>query len=225
MSPAPRIARRLFLASAAASLCSACEHSEHSYLTDIPGMFASLGKSGDLPLTRADVDRIGYASIAVRMGEGAQALLILGRFEGDELNWISAEREVIVTRMGRVVKTFGLPEDVRTTIFLTADPLGRPAADLAAMPDCVRTLDFEPRHRDGVLARSRFYKVGDEDLTILGERHATELWEERGTAPGLQWEFVNRYWIETATGFVWKSRQAAAPGIPPLEIVTYRRAA
>jgi len=223
MSAPVRIARRLFLAGAAAALCDACEHNDHTYLGDVPTLFRSSGKGADLTLTRADVDRIHYASLAVRLGDGPQALLILGRYDGDELNWISAEREVIVTRRGRVVKTYGLPQDLKVTIFLTKDPVGRPSRSIAALPECLRTLDFEPEHRDGILARSRFEKLGEDEIEILGERRATELWEERGSAAELEWDFVNRYWVEPESGYVWKSRQAAAPGLPPLETIVYRR--
>ena len=184
-----------------------------------------VGKGSDLHLTRADIDRIPYASIAIRMGDGAQALLVLGRYDGDELNWISAEHEVIVTRRGRVVKTYGLPQDLRETIFLTADPVGKPSPAMAAQQACTRTLDLEPGHHDGVIVSSRFEKIGGEEIEILGERHATELWQERGTAPLLDWEFVNQYWIDPSTGYVWKSRQMAAPSLPPLELIVYRRAA
>ena len=159
------------------------------------------------------------------MGDGPQALLVLGHYDGDNLNWISAQREVIVTRRGRVVKTYGLPQDVTETVFLTADPVGQPSPAVAAAQPCLRTLDLEPGHRDGVVVSSHFERLGDETLEILGERIPTELWQERGAAPQLAWEFANLYWIDPSSGYVWKSRQAAAPSLPPLEIIVYRRAA
>lgn len=215
--------RRLFLVGAPAMLCGACSN---SYFSGIPAMVRPyVMKGDDLRLTRADIDRIPYASIAIRMGDGPQALLVLGRYDGDRLDWISAEHEVIVTRRGRVVTTYGLPQDVKTTIFLTADPVGEPSSTVAAAQHCLRTLDLEPGHRDGVVVSSQFEKIGDETVEILGERIATELWHERGSAPELDWEFVNLYWIDPNTGYVWKSRQAAAPSLPPLEIIVYRRAA
>ena len=119
---------------------------------------------------------------AVRLGDGPQRLLVLGRYDGEMLDWISAEREVIVTRRGRVVRTYGLPEDLKETVFLTADPVGRPSGAVAGSQECLRALDLEPGHRDGVVVSLRFEKLRDETLDILGERVVTELWQERGTA-------------------------------------------
>jgi hypothetical protein len=165
------------------------------------------------------------SSIAVRMGDGAQALLILRRYDGDDLHWISAEREVIVTRRGRVVKTYGLPQDLKDTSFLTRDPLGAPEAGFAASAECLREIDLEPAHQDGVVVRSRFATAGSEEIDILGDRFATTVLHEEGAAPDIAWNFVNQYWIDPRSGYVWKSRQFAAPQLPPLEIIIYRPAA
>jgi hypothetical protein len=217
-----RTTRRIFLAGAPALLCSACGN---SYLTDVPALLRSyVAKGDDLHLTRADIDRIPYASLAVRMGDGPQVLVVLGRYDGDRLDWISAQSEVIVTRRGRLVKTYGLPQDLTQTVFLTADPVGQPSRALAAGHQCLRTIDVDPGHHDGMVVTSRFEKIGDEAIEILGDRVATELWREVGAAPDVAWEFDNRYWIDPGSGYVWKSRQAATPSLPPLEITVYRRA-
>jgi len=215
--------RRIFLAGAPMLLCSACGK---SFLSDVPTVWRTyVMKGDDLSLTRADVDHIPYASLAVRLGDGPQTLLILGRYDDDMLDWISADREVIVTRRGRIVRTYGLPEDLKETVFLTADPVGQPFGAVAAPQQCLRALDVDPGHRDGIVVSSRFEKLRDETLDILGERIATELWQERGAAARLDWEFTNLYWVDPVTGYVWKSRQAATPTLPPLEITIYRRPA
>lgn len=223
MSSPVAIARRIFLVGAGASVCDACGH---TYVTDIAQFLqTNLSKGDDLHVTRADIDRIKYACIAARMGDGPQVLLVLAPSDGDQLNWISAQREVLVTRRGRVVKTYGLPQDVKETVFLTSDPVGKPSGDFAATKELMRTLDLEPRHEDGVIVRSTFEPGGVEEIDILGDRLRTEVWRERGAAPQVNWEFVNQYWIDPASGFVWKSRQTAAPALPPIEIIVYRRPA
>jgi hypothetical protein len=224
MSSAVPFARRLFLLGAATASCSACVK---SYLTDEAPSFVRtyLMKGADLHMTRADIEKIPYASIAVRMGDAAQALLILRRYDGDDLHWVSAEREVIVTRRGRVVKTYGLPQDLKDTSFLTRDPLGTPATGFATSAECLRAIDLEPAHQDGVVVRSRFAAAGSEEIDILGDRYATTVLHEEGAAPDIAWDFVNQYWIDPRSGYVWKSRQFAAPQLPPLEIIVYRPAA
>jgi hypothetical protein len=223
MSSPVAIARRIFLAGAGASLCDACGH---TYVTDVAKFVRdNMTKGDDLHMSRADVDRLKYACIAARMGDGPQVLLVLAPNDGVELNWVSAQREVLVTRRGRVVKTYGLVQDVKATIPLTPDPVGGSSGDFAVTKEFVRTLDLEPRHQDGVIVRSTFEPGGVEEIDILGDRFRTELWRERGAAPEIDWQFVNQYWIDPVSGYVWKSRQAAAPALPPIELIVYRRPA
>jgi hypothetical protein len=220
-SPVP-IARRIFLVGAAAMLCDACGD---TWLKNVRYATKTyLMKGDDLKLTRADIERIPYASIAVRLGNGPQALLILGGYDGEDLHWISHEHEVIVTRRGRIVQTYGLPDDIKETQFLTHDPVGQPASTMGAATECLRTIDLEPQHIDGVLVRSRFTNDGSENLTILGTERTTSLWGEASVASDLNWEFRNRYWIDPRSGYVWKSVQYLSPQLPALEIIVYRPA-
>jgi hypothetical protein len=221
-SPVP-LARRLFLTGAATILCQACGDTWTKGIPQAARTYVLKGE--DLTLTRDDVTRIPYASIAVRFSNNAQSLLILARYEGDDLHWISTQREVLVTRHGRLVKTYGLPNDIRDTHFMTADPVGKPIAADAMQSDCLRTIDLEPRHVDGIVIRSRFENAGREELTILDAKLATELWIESNVAPDLDWSFTNRFWIDAGSGYVWKSQQYLSPGLPPLEIIVYRPAA
>ena len=70
----------------------------------------------DLPLTRDGISKLPYASMVARVGRGPQAVLILARVEGEDQHWISgADRSVLVLRGGRIVKTFGFPENLKDT--------------------------------------------------------------------------------------------------------------
>jgi len=223
MSHSDRIARRIFLVGAASAICSACDH---SYVGDMQSFVrANMEKGKDLSLTLADIEKIPYASIAVRLGEGSQALLILSDNIGEDRHWMSADREVLVTRHGRLVQTQGLPQDMTATVFFSPDPVGGPSPGFAAHQECVRALDFEPYNVAGVVVHSHFEKGGREEIDILGNRIATEIWWERGGSKEFDWKFVNQYWIDPETGFVWKSLQASAPALPQLEIIVYRRPA
>jgi hypothetical protein len=210
----------MFLSGTLAALAEGCSH---TWMTDAFSLGREAISGGeDLPMTRADIDRIGYASLAVRMGTGKQALLILSRIEGDDLLWVSHDRELIVTRRGRVVRTYGLPQDLDRTRFVTADPVEK-SANLTEVPaECVRSVDFGPEHEDGIFVRSRFLNTGFDDLAILGRRFRTSVWEEKGAAPEIDWEFTNAYWFDSATGYVWKSIQHTAPNIPPLELIVFK---
>lgn len=215
-----RLARRLFLTGAIAALAEGCGH---SWVTEIPDFAHAFVGGDDLPLTQADVDSIGYASLAVRLGKGKQALLILARYDRGDLEWVSHDREAIVTRRGRIVETSGLPQDLRTTEFLTADPVVT-AGRHGTAPECVRSVDIEPVHEDGILIRSKFAAVGFDELAVLGRKIHTAVWEEKCAAPDIGWEFTNAFWFDAATGFLWKSIQHTAPRIDPLETIVFKPA-
>lgn len=206
----------------AAALPACCAGCGNTPMANTPHLLRVLLTRGpDLKMSRAEVARIPYASVAVRLGNGPQVLLVLGREDNARLDWISAKHEVVVTRRGRVVETYGLPEDLKQTEFLAPDPLGRP---LVAGMECVRTIDLAPSGWAGVVVRSRFREVGGTDLDILGSRIPTRIWDEAGSAPQLAWRFTNRYWVDPASGFVWRSRQQTTPGLPSLDILVLRRA-
>jgi hypothetical protein len=222
MAGAVPLARRLFLTGAATILCPSCGD---TWVKTVPqAMRTAFSKGDDLHVTREDIERIPYASLAVRFEDYPQALLILGRADGADLHWISNEREVIVTRRGRVVKTSGLPDDLKSTRFLTDDPVGRAAGAFASDRTCARMIDIEPRHLDGIVVRSQFDNAGSETLTILDSNLSTDVWIESNRAPVLDWEFKNRFWADSRSGFVWKSVQYVSPRLPPLELVVFRRA-
>lgn len=221
-SPVP-LARRLFLTGAATILCQSCGD---TWVKSVPQAARTyLLKGDDLHFTREDIARIPYASIAVRFNEYAQALLILGRYDGDDLHWISTQREVIVTRRGRLVKTYGLPDDLKETRFISDDPVGKPMTATASATACTRMIDLEPRHIEGIVIRSRFESAGRETLTILDTPLPTDVRIELNVAPDLDWSFKNQFWVDARSGYVWKSLQYLSPRLPPLEIVVYKPAA
>jgi hypothetical protein len=222
VSPSRPMTRRTLLAAVLPLCCAGCGDTP---MANTPRLIREMfAKGDDLKITRDDVAKIPYACIAVRLGNGPQALLVLGRNDNAKLDWISAQREVVVTRRGRVVETLGLPEDLKQTEFLTVDPLGKPMAATAGGIECVRTIDLAPSGWAGVVVRTRFHEVGAAAIEILGSQIATHVWDEAGGAPRLDWQFTNRYWVDAQSGFVWKSLQQTAPGLPPLEIVVFRQA-
>jgi hypothetical protein len=60
-----------------------------------------------------------------------------------------------------------------------------------------------------------------EDVEILGTVHRLRRIDERLSAPGLGIHMTNRYWVDPADGFIWKSRQYVTPDFP-LELIQLR---
>ncbi len=216
------VPRRTVLLGVLSALCAGC--GDTPIADSMKVIKTYIVRGDDLPMTHEQVFSIPYATIGVRIGRSAQVLLVLGWYDGPDLEWVSADNDTIVTRAGRIVRTFGLPEDLKYTKFLSADPVGVPMAASRAQPNCLRAVDIQPGDWAGVPVASNFRQVGEETIVILGTRRPTLVWEEVGSAPLLDWEFTNRYWVDPKTGFVWKSVQTPTPNMPPIEIVTFKTA-
>ena len=98
----------------------------------------------DLPLKRNTITKLPYASMTARVGSGPQALLLFARQLGEEQHWISAlDRSVLALRGGRVVRTFGFPENLKETRFNGADPVNRSLHKLRGREESIRYVDFD----------------------------------------------------------------------------------
>ena len=69
-------------------------------------------------------DKLPYATIAVRQKGRPRSLLILGRVSGDELQWVSADRGMLITRHGRLIRTVGFTDNLSKTDFVNSDYFG-----------------------------------------------------------------------------------------------------
>lgn len=162
-------------------------------------------------------DRLPYASLAVTLKNNQRALLILAKAESGELHWVSADRGVLVTRNGRLVRTVGLPENLIRTDFVGKDffeEKGLPDENPASSR---RLIDVAPGNRYGILVDATLVR-GEKDRTKINNRlYDTVRFDEHCSVPGLSWRFVNSYWIDDRRN-VWRSIQHISPGVAPLEI-------
>ena len=219
--------RRQLLAAGLGLAVAACGRS--SVVSDaLKGFQAATFGGPDLPLTRDQIANLPYASIRARVGKGPDALMILGRVDGPDLHWVSADRIVFATRNGRIVKTANLPLDnVRETRF---GPNGDPVTNSLHLlgtegTHAERFVDFQFDRRYGTRVVSRFDLVGEERLIILDLAFDCVLVRESGRSLDHNWQFENRYWAEASTGFVWKSMQSVTRDLPPISIEVLKAAA
>lgn len=172
--------------------------------------------SPDVPISREVVDEIPYATIAAKIGKGPRSLLVLWRTEGDDLHWLSADGAAIVTRGGRVVRTAGLPTTMRETIIFEADPVATGLQLDHQRTPFMREVDFASK---GIVVMSSSFKVvRPTSINIVEIDFDTILVKEEVVAKHLNWKFTNRYWVDPADGFVWRSRQTISRDFPPIEI-------
>ena len=172
------------------------------------------------PISRDKVNSIPYASIAAKIGKGPRSLIILGKVNGDDLHWITADRKGLITRSGRLVQTAGLQSNLRRSQLFDDDPLAGLGTGALAAPtaELRRLLDFDQPQRYGIMIASRFEDLGPEPVIVTELEWDTRHIREACKAREIDWTFVNDYWIDRQYGLVWKSVQHFHPDMPPVVI-------
>lgn len=173
-----------------------------------------LGRDG-YALTDEQIDAIPYASMGVRIGGSAPVVMILASINGAKLHWASADRVVLITERGRLVKTIGMPRDLLSTRWTGADsllPVLRrvPGADDARLG---RIIDLRPKDDFSVPVESRCEWRGEETLTLMGRTRRTVLLSEHVKVSKWRWKAENRYWFDIDSGLMLKSRQQYCPEV------------
>lgn len=154
-----------------------------------------------------------YATMEAKLGVVPPALVVLGRVDGGDLHWITADQIALVTRAGRLVKTAGFDRDLLKTQFF--GPHLVPQA--AASGITIRLVDLEFRSLYGIPLESRWSVGPREVIDIRGVPVTATRYTEACSARGVDWEFENEFWCDEA-GVVWRSLQHFSPGVPPLQL-------
>ncbi len=210
------ITRRHILAAGAALVTAGCFDNPVLENATAALKFAAFGAESQ-PLRRADVAKLPYASMTAKVGKGPSGFLILAYAERDDRHWFAGGGQAVVTRHGRVVKTVGLPRNLRQTTAHAADPLAGPTHQVARGTRFRREVDYEADERFVLPIESTFERIGPRKITILEIEFDTVLIRERNRARLMNWEFENLYWVDAIDGYVWKSRQHISPDFAALE--------
>ena len=213
---AGKVTRRILLTGGLGALTAGCVDSPVIKNAVQVARNAVVGNP-DLPLQRTTVSKLPYASMTARVGKGPQALLILGRIDGAGQHWLSTDRAAVVTRGGRVVRTFGFPENLRETRLAGEDPVDGHLHALRGPSPFTRYLDVDPERLYGLPVDSTFETLGPEKIRIVELEFDVVLVRERNVARTVAWDFENLYWVDPGDGFVWRSRQHIARSFPPLQ--------
>lgn len=195
--------RQVFIAATASLLGCACSSPTMRSASKVLDM--TLSKQPAFPEDYPDT--LPYASISVQIDNGRPSLLILGKIAGPDLHWFSADREVLVTRHGRIVQTVGLPENIDATEMMGRDFLepGSPR-----METYQRRIDIGQSRAFGIRIESRFREVNTSAQRVGSKELALTLIEEQCVSRDLNWQFINQYWLDTKH-YCWRSKQTLGP--------------
>ena len=178
------------------------------------------GKFGDDAISRERVVSIPYATLGVRLGGSMEGLFVLTGASGDDLQWLGGQIS-LSTRNGRVTRTVGLPHNLDG--FQGPFP-DQPNAAASGQGTYHYVYDLVDRNAYGVVVRCSQSDTGPETITIIGLNHNTRHIVEHCEAAQLKWSFQNDFWVDAATGAVWKSIQYVNPDLDSLTIQTLRPA-
>ena len=218
------MSRRTVLTAGAALLLAGCGDIP-VFSTASNALRAAAFSPPDPPIQRAAISKLPYATVTAKIGKAPRAVLVLSRYDGPDLHWVAADRSVIVTRHGRVVKTAGLAVNLKNTRSFEADPLDSGPHRIDKPRTFVRYVDIDQNRRYGMPIHSTFETVGQERITIVELEFDTVVVRESNKAKTINWDFENLYWVDAIDGFMWKSRQHIARSLPPLAIEVLKPAA
>jgi hypothetical protein len=84
------------------------------------------------------------------------------------------------------------------------------------------SFDFPERGVFGATAECTQHDSGAASVDILGASVRTRHIVEHCTVPAMRWRFDNEYWVDSQTGFVWRSSQHIHPDSPPVVLEVFR---
>jgi len=215
------LSRRQVLGGLLVSGVAGCASDSNSVYDLFSNTISSKSPSGGgYPLSAEQIRGIPYATLGLRVGDLAPAVVVLATVENGELQWVSADHVSFYTNGGRLVRTRGLERDLGATRWLAG---GDPLADFArtgAVPPRGTYYEVDLKHADekAIAVESRFELVGEETLVILGREHPTRRIDEVVTMPAWRWKTRNSYWIDAQGSRVWRAVQQYCPEMPPVRM-------
>jgi hypothetical protein len=163
--------------------------------------------------TAATVAALPYYQLAARTRDG-EAVLILGNVDGTREDWYGNNHVLVFLEHGQLVGTAGLPQNLDGLRQPADNPFARGLQHLGAPVEYTYTLDWSPGYRYSIPVHARLTPAGPARLDILDQTHDVLRIDEELDAPAAGWRTTNHFWVDPADGFIWKSVQQIAPGLP-----------
>lgn len=188
-----------------------------------PGILgAELPEAPARELTRAELDQIPFATIALSVEDSPRAFVVPLADNGGYLTYMDATRRGIVMQGGAIVGTLGLGIDLNGVRNAANDPVAQPRP-LADWPGQVYR-NYQYKLRDGkdyaISLTCVFERVARERIEIIERRFDVVRIAE--TCTNRARKVVNQHWVDPETGFIWKTTQWVSPQQPQLTVEIIR---
>lgn len=173
-------------------------------------------------MTRAELNQIPYATISLSLGDNPRALVVPIADNGGYLVYQDTAQRGVVMRGGLITATHGFGYNLDSVAHRRDDPVVSPTP-LPQWPASVeRSYSFTLRGQiDYEIAVACAFERGvREFIEIVELRFEVVRMVETCTSPKRQ--FVNTYWADPDSGFIWKSVQWVGPRIPAMTVEIVR---
>lgn len=167
----------------------------------------------DAELSSEEIENFPYTSLYAQWKEQPRTLIVLGFIDKpSDRHFITAEKETLVVRNGRVIRTQNLNRNLLAVSNLKQDPL----QCIITEPNNCKTRwqrEYDYKMQEQTLSRavaSQFSVLEEQTLDMPFGKVNTTLVEESGRFELSGETFTNRFWVES-DGHVVKSEQQLFP--------------
>ncbi|EGQ7903456.1 YjbF family lipoprotein [Vibrio sp. Vb1026] len=171
----------------------------------------------DVELTSEEIEAVPYASAYLKIGDQKQVFVVLAFAEKNpltgntQLKWVSADKAMVVTENGHIVKTIGLQTTNLAGIYGTVPEYSKSSEQY------VLSYDWADKYRYGFPAKVERSHQGQETVVTPISSTVTDVYTEVVTFTSLEESVDNQYWVNSK-GEVVKTRQHLGPNMVPVEL-------
>jgi hypothetical protein len=207
----------------ALSGCSSDEASYFRRMGEMTRILISRPVQAPQPqLTRAELNKIPYATIAVSSNGGPRAYLVPLADNGGFLDYRDEAGNSVRVRGGAVAGLQTAGNDLDGVLYDQNDPIAHPRSPALWPRHVWRQYQFSAINEDPhVISLSCvFQPTGPETIEIVEINYSVTAIREVCTNARRQ--VVNTYWVDDETGFIWKSEQWLGPRIGAVVVEVIR---
>ena len=171
----------------------------------------------DVELTQEEIEAVPYASAYLKIGSQKQVFVVLAFAESNpltgqtQLKWVSADKAMVVTENGHIVKTIGLQTTNLAGVYGDVPAYSKSSVQYAL------SYDWSKQYRYGFQAQVERSRQGKDRVTTPISSTETDVYTELVTFPSLEESVENTYWVDSE-GQVVKTRQHLGPKMVPVEL-------
>lgn len=194
-----------------------------SYLTAFNLLKDSLIQRNGTPIDYEEIQNIPYASLLFNFNKSQKSLLILESKQNNQSRWVSAGQKTITIEDGRIIETFGFPNDLLK--IRRSDLSFREIIEGNDVLNTIAYYSFKKPDFYNLKVEVQTRNLGLKTIEISGKIRELYLIEETIVSKKINWSKRNRFWVDPQDYYVWRSEQDISPRLPRVFITVTKKPA